>query len=148
MNCKLLFIFFFLHSKLTCLELSAKYPLAMVDRLLEVFGDDIALSYDIGCAFHKTIMGSSLCARAETHRLRLMTGAFHGHAHNRACQLDYHLLHIKGTGRNEGEGCEHVFNSSNDLAHGTCHATSFHRQQAILEHFDFWDEDKYVALSN
>jgi hypothetical protein len=56
-------------------------------------------------------------------------------------------LYIKGTGHSDGEGCEHVFSSSNDLARGTRHATRFHRHQAIEEHFTFWDQDKYANLS-
>ncbi|KAG1823078.1 hypothetical protein DFJ58DRAFT_632887, partial [Suillus subalutaceus] len=50
----------------------------------------------------------------------------HGHAHNRRCQIDWHLMYIDGTGHMEGEGCEHVFSSSNELAHSTHHANSFH----------------------
>jgi hypothetical protein len=88
-----------------------------------------------------------LSAKAKDAEFRLMVGAFHGHAHNRACQLEWHPLYIKGTGHSEGEGCEHVFSSSNDLARGTRHATRFHRHQAIEEHFTFWDQDKYANLS-
>ncbi|KAG2034009.1 hypothetical protein BDR03DRAFT_870812 [Suillus americanus] len=76
-----------------------------------------------------------------------MVGAFHGHAHNRRCQIDWHPLYIDGTGHTEGEGCEHIFSSSNELARGTRHASPFHRHQAIEQHFSFWDEDKYSALS-
>ncbi|OAX32389.1 hypothetical protein K503DRAFT_702095, partial [Rhizopogon vinicolor AM-OR11-026] len=41
--------------------------------------------------------------------LRMMVGAFHGHAHNRRCQIDWHPTYIKGTRHSEGEGCEHIF---------------------------------------
>jgi hypothetical protein len=78
---------------------------------------------------------------------RLMVGAFHGHTHNRKCQLDWHPMYIPGIGHTEGEGCEHIFSSSNELARSTRHATSFHRRQTIEEHFSFWDADKYAALS-
>ncbi|KAF9231997.1 hypothetical protein BU15DRAFT_55518 [Melanogaster broomeanus] len=77
-----------------------------------------------------------------------MVGMFHGHAHNRKCQLHWHPMYIKGVGRTEGEGCEHIFSSSNDLARTTRHATAFHRHQSIEEHFEFWDADKYASLSN
>ena len=56
-------------------------------------------------------------------------------------------MYIEGTGHTEGEGCEHVFSSSNELARSTRHATPFHRHQAIEQHFAFWDDDKYAALS-
>lgn len=76
-----------------------------------------------------------------------MVGAFHGHAHNQRCQLDWHPLYIRGTGQTEGEGCKHVFSASNELARGMWHASQFHQQQAIKEHFSFWNQDKYEALS-
>ncbi|KAI6115508.1 hypothetical protein EDD16DRAFT_1693366 [Pisolithus croceorrhizus] len=63
------------------------------------------------------------------------------------CQLDWHPQYIQGTGHTKGEGCEHVFATSNELARSTRHATSFHHHQAIEQHFTFWDADKYAALS-
>jgi len=125
----------------------AKYPLALLDRLMSVLGDKGGCAYDIGCAFAKTMAKSSLgpCARALN--LQMMVGAFHGHAHNRRCQLDWHPMYIDGTGHTEGEGCEHVFSASNELARSTRHATVFHRHQTIEEHFAFWDADKYASLS-
>ncbi|KAG1867721.1 hypothetical protein F4604DRAFT_1881618 [Suillus subluteus] len=73
-----------------------------------------------------------------------MVGAFHGHAHNRKCQLVWHPMYILGTGHSEGEGCEHIFSASNELARGTRHASLFHQHQTIEEHFTFWDADKYA----
>lgn len=123
-----------------------KYPLAMVNRLLALYGSCIGCSYDIGCAFNATLRDSCLGPLAQQLRFQLMVGAFHGHAHNRSCQLHWHPLYMEGTGHFDGEGCEHVFSLSNDQARHTRHATWFHRLQAILEHFDHWDEDKYAAL--
>ncbi|KAF8345218.1 hypothetical protein F5887DRAFT_885107 [Amanita rubescens] len=94
----------------------AKYPLAIVNRLMNEVGDNIGCAYDIGCTFQKTVQNSTLGDRAQASGLRFMVGAFHGYAHNRGCQLKWHPLYMKGTGRTEGEGCEHVFSSSNDLA--------------------------------
>jgi len=110
-------------------------------------GENIGCAYDIGCTFQKTVQNSTLGDRAKASGIRFMVGAFHGYAHNRACQLKWHPLYMKGTGRTEGEGCEHVFSSSNNLARNTRHASRFHRHQAIDEHFTFWDQDKYALLS-
>jgi hypothetical protein len=125
---------------------SAKYPLAIVDRLLDVYGPNLGCAYDIGCVFDTTLRNSSLAERVKHKNFSMMTGTFHGYQHNRNCQTKWHPLHIKGTGHFDGEGCEHIFSSSNDLARGTRHATWFHRRQAIEEHFAHWDEDKYAAL--
>ncbi|KAF8333826.1 hypothetical protein F5887DRAFT_892937 [Amanita rubescens] len=70
------------------------------------------------------------------------TGSLH-----RACQLKWHPLYIRGTGKSEGEGCEHVFSATNDLARTVWYASRFHRRQAIEEYFTFWDEEKYALLS-
>jgi hypothetical protein len=129
------------------MEPSAKYPLALVNRLIDILGSKVGCAYDIGCAFSKTLENSSLSDKAKDALFRLMVGAFHGHAHNRLCQLRWHPLYIKGTGHTEGEGCEHIFSSSNDLARSTRHASRFHRHQSIDEHFNFWDQDKYANLS-
>ncbi|KAG1719913.1 hypothetical protein EDB19DRAFT_1898598 [Suillus lakei] len=90
---------------------------------------------------------SSLGPCAQSLALRMMVGAFHGHAHNRKCQLNWHPMFITGTGHTEGEGCEHIFSSSNELAWSTRHASAFHQHQSIEEHFTFWDADKYAALA-
>ncbi|KAH7918190.1 hypothetical protein BV22DRAFT_1024983 [Leucogyrophana mollusca] len=115
----------------------AKYPLAIVNKLLTVYGENGGCAYDIGCAFAKTLQNSSLGPRARLLNFLLMVGAFHGHAHNRKCQLQWHPTYIVGTSHSEGEGCEHIFSSSNELAGGTRHASPFHWHQAIKEHFAF-----------
>ena len=118
----------------------------MAHRLMSVYGPDIGLAYDVGCAFATIVYNSSLGPLARELNLRMMVGSFHGHAHNCKCQLSWHPLHIVGAGNSEGEGCEHIFSSSNDQARLTRHATRFHRHQSLEEHFTFWDQDKYVAL--
>ncbi|EPQ50029.1 hypothetical protein GLOTRDRAFT_21641, partial [Gloeophyllum trabeum ATCC 11539] len=125
----------------------AKYPLATVNKILDVHGSDIACGFDIGCAFEKTLAKSSLSPKVKDLRLRMVVGSFHGHAHNRGCQLGWHPLYVPGIGRADLEGCERVFSSSNALAPGTRHASKFHRHQAVEEHFAFWDADKYANLS-
>ncbi|KAF8189469.1 hypothetical protein K438DRAFT_1763685 [Mycena galopus ATCC 62051] len=67
-------------------ELS-KYPLAVTDCLIQHLGQDIGNGYDVGCDFQTTIKKSPLAARAKQCNFRCLVGAFHGHAHNRLCQL-------------------------------------------------------------
>ncbi|KAJ7713193.1 hypothetical protein B0H14DRAFT_2413947 [Mycena olivaceomarginata] len=74
--------------------------------------------------------------------------AFHGHAHNRACQIGWHPLYVDGVGLEDFEECERTFAKSNHLASTTRLATPFHRQQQIDEHFKFHDEDKHAASGN
>ncbi|KAJ6609004.1 hypothetical protein B0H10DRAFT_2166451 [Mycena sp. CBHHK59/15] len=123
-----------------------KYPLAMVRHLLDKYGADIGIGYDIMCAFWKTLRRSSLSADVTAMRLRGVVPAFHGHAHNRACQIGWHQLYVDGVGLEDFEECERTFALSNHLASSTRLATVFHRQQQIEEHFQFHDQDKH-ALS-
>ncbi|KAG2151064.1 uncharacterized protein EDB93DRAFT_1240135 [Suillus bovinus] len=90
----------------------AKYPLAVVDQLLMVYGKNGGCVYDIGCAFAKTLGNSTLGPRASALNFWMM--------------IDWHPMYIEGTGHTEGEGCEHILSSSNDLARSTRHTTTFH----------------------
>ncbi|KAJ7435348.1 hypothetical protein B0H11DRAFT_2257308 [Mycena galericulata] len=111
-----------------------KYPLAMVQRLLDRYGKDIGLG--------------SLGPRVVAMNLRGVVPAFHGHAHNRACQVGWHPLYVDGVGLEDFEECERTFGKSNHLASVTRLTTPFHRKQAIDEHFDFHDIDKHAASGN
>jgi Kyakuja-Dileera-Zisupton transposase len=82
---------------------------------LTYFKKKIGCAYDIGCAFQMTLHGTSLKQLVDLNQFLLMVGAFHSHAHNCSCQLWWHPTYIEGTGHTEGEGCEHVFSSSNEL---------------------------------
>ncbi|TFK79198.1 hypothetical protein K466DRAFT_505958 [Polyporus arcularius HHB13444] len=109
-----------------------KYPLAIVNRVIDVYGPElsVALGYDIACEFSKTLGHSSLGPRAEG----VVSGvvpAFHGHSHNRRCQLDWHPMYLEGVGKEDFEGCERFFSHSNGLASATRLSTAFHRHQAI-----------------
>ncbi|KAG2059470.1 hypothetical protein BDR06DRAFT_874177, partial [Suillus hirtellus] len=97
----------------------AKYPLAIVDKLLATYGKGSACAYNIECAFTKMLSNSSIGPWEHQLGFCLIVGAFHGHAHNWKCQLDWHLMYISRTGHSEGEGCEHIFLASYALASGT-----------------------------
>lgn len=121
-----------------------KYPLAIVSKLLQVYGPDILVGYDIGCEFSKTLDNSSLGALAREKRLRCIVPAFHGHSHNRGCQVQFLPLYFRGAGKEDFEGCERLFSESNSLAPGTRLATPFHRHQAIEEFAMFWSRQKHA----
>ena len=117
----------------------AKYPLAMTNTLLQAFGSRMGIGYDIGCKFGSTISKSRLGALADELSLRLLVRAFHGHAHQRLCQLSHLTTYTKGLGLEDLEGCERFFSKSNALASSTRYATAFHRQQSIMEYLHHTD---------
>jgi hypothetical protein len=122
-----------------------KYPIAVVNWLLDQYGEDIGLGYNIMCAFIKTLLRSSLGAKTVGLRLQGIIPAFHSHAHNRACQVYWHPMYMEGVRLQDFEECERTFYKSNELASITHLATPFHRQQQIDEHFFFHDLDKHAA---
>ncbi len=85
-----------------------------------------------------------LSARAKEKGLRCLVPAFHGHSHNRGCQVHFHPLYYAGAGKEDFEGCERLFSESNGLASGTRLATPFHRHQAIEEFAKFWSLQKHA----
>ncbi|KAJ7824184.1 hypothetical protein B0H14DRAFT_3088802 [Mycena olivaceomarginata] len=126
----------------------AKYPLAVVDSLIEHLGDNIGNGYDVGCDFQMTIKNSPLAARARQCNFRCLVGAFHGHAHNRLCQLCNLATYVLGLGCEDLEGCEQFFSGSNGLAKSCRYASQFHRQQEITSYVKHYDSfHTYANLS-
>jgi hypothetical protein len=114
--------------------------------MLDIFGEDLAVGYDIGCHFETTLNHSPLGEKAREKNHRCLVGAFHGHAHNRLCQSRFLATYVEGLGLEDLEGCERFFAKSNALAPGTRHASTFHRRQAIAEYAVF--TDKFETYSN
>ncbi|KAG1848953.1 hypothetical protein DFJ58DRAFT_717000 [Suillus subalutaceus] len=126
----------------------AKYPLAVVSKLLDAFGTDLGGGYDIGCRFKTTLSRSVLGQRARELNHTSLVGAFHGHAHQRLCQLDHLATYVDGLGLEDLEGCERTFSKSNALASSVRYASVFHRHQAIAHYFEHNDDyEVYANLS-
>lgn len=119
--------------------------------MLEVFGQDLALGYDIGCRFTSTLNKSPLGRRAQANNHTSLVGAFHGHAHNRLCQLRFLATYVDGLGLEDLEGCERFFSKSNALAGSTRYASVFHRRQSISEfcrHVDAFETYQNLSESS
>ena len=128
---------------------SAKYGLATINYLLDVFGIDQAVGYDIGCVHKVTVTASSISEKAQDLRLQVAVDAFHGHAHNRLCQLSnpHHPLFLKGFGLEDLSTCERIFAGTNPVTRLIRHASHFHWLQFLDLQMDQWDKDKYLELS-
>ncbi|KIY51406.1 hypothetical protein FISHEDRAFT_16436, partial [Fistulina hepatica ATCC 64428] len=125
-----------------------KYPIAITNYLIDTYGNNIGLGYDIMCAFMKTLSRSSIADKVRSSRLVGVVPAFHGHAHSRSCQVHWHPMYVDGTGLEDFEENERFFGGSNELATGTRTCTAFHRRQQIEEYINFHDEDKYATCGN
>ncbi|KAJ7022152.1 hypothetical protein C8F04DRAFT_1272872 [Mycena alexandri] len=128
-------------------ELS-KYPLAMVAELLDDHPRGVGVGYDIGCGFSTTLWNSPLGPKALLRNFCCLVGAFHGHAHNRLCQLRFLASYILGMGLEDLEGCEHLFSKSNAMAGSVRYSSVFHRVQTIRTYFEHVDtHEAYANLS-
>jgi hypothetical protein len=106
------------------------------------------IGYDIACGFFGSLLASpKVGPKARKTRLKMCVGSFHGHAHDRLCQINWHPNYIKGSGLEDYETCERVFSQSNALARTTRLSSSFHRHQLMKLYFDTWNEDKYLESS-
>jgi hypothetical protein len=93
------------------------------------------------------VNASSISAKAHSHQHQFVVNSFHGHAHNRRCQLRFHPLYRNGLGLEDLETCERIFSGSNAVAPVIRHASYFHWLQFIDLHFRQWDADRYLELS-
>ncbi|KAJ7811116.1 hypothetical protein B0H13DRAFT_2243338 [Mycena leptocephala] len=66
------------------------------EMLVTMDGNDSLKRYDIGCGFATTIKNSPIGEKARRLNLRALVGAFHGHAHNRMCQLRFLTTYVRG----------------------------------------------------
>ncbi|KAL4064382.1 hypothetical protein J3A83DRAFT_4442308 [Scleroderma citrinum] len=123
----------------------AKYPLAVVPRLLNTFGKELGGEYDIGCKFKTILCRSSLgeCAWLLTHRP--LFRSFHGHAHSHLCQLNHLTTYVEGLGLEDLDGCECTFSKSNVLASTIHYSGTSHYRQAITNYFKYNDEHNIYA---
>jgi hypothetical protein len=127
---------------------SAKYPLAVVEHLLKVLPPGLGAGYDCGCKFATTLDRSPLGPQAREKRFKSLVGLFHGHAHNRLCQLSNLGTYVKGMGLEDLEGCERLFRRTNGMAGGFRYASAFHRRQSLAQYFQHLDRyDTYESLS-
>ncbi|KAL1738626.1 hypothetical protein HDZ31DRAFT_50701 [Schizophyllum fasciatum] len=125
----------------------AKYGLATVNRLLDMYGEHQGIGYDIGCTHRTTISNSSLGEKAAALGMDITVDTFHGYAHNRQCQLRNHPLYREGYGLEDLSTCERVFSSSNSVARLVRHASKYHYGQFIDLHYRHWNDERYAELS-
>jgi hypothetical protein len=94
------------------------------------------------------VRDSPLGPLAEAMNLKMLVGAFHGHAHNRSCQLKHLATYVLGLGLEDLETCERFFSKSNGLARAIRYASVFHRHQAIVTYLAHMDTfETYANLS-
>ncbi|KAG1727459.1 uncharacterized protein EDB91DRAFT_1239526 [Suillus paluster] len=101
----------------------SKYPLAVVSKLLDVFGKDLGGGYDIGCS----ILGQL------------------AHELNHTSLLDHLTTYVEGLRLEDLEGCERTFSKSNALTSSVRYSSIFHRRQAICNYFQHTDDFKVYA---
>ncbi|KAI0343135.1 hypothetical protein BDW22DRAFT_1329220 [Trametopsis cervina] len=121
----------------------AKYPLAIVAKVLET-SKQVLLGYDVGCSFDTTTERSSLGPAFAASGGRFCVCAFHGYSHCYACQLEYHPNIIPGAGLEDLETMERLFSLTNALASVTRYASPYRRRLFIEAFLRQIDENKHL----
>ncbi|KAF7964555.1 hypothetical protein HWV62_5700 [Athelia sp. TMB] len=119
----------------------SKYPLATAAKMLKIHGKKQGAGFDIGCSHKKTLANSLLGPLAKEYEHTVLVDVFHGHAHNRICQLSHLTTYVDGLGLEALGVCEQAFSLSNAHAGSVRSMSTFHRRQAIAAHFS--DTDNY-----
>ncbi|KZS97431.1 hypothetical protein SISNIDRAFT_406280, partial [Sistotremastrum niveocremeum HHB9708] len=126
-----------------------KYPLALINKLIDLLPDPLLIGYDIGCGFSESAHNShTLGPRLHACLTRFLVGGFHCYGHARSCSIDWQPLYVPGAGLEHFEGCEQIFSQSNGCARCSRMASRFHRQQLIHRFFKNWNEERYLECSN
>ncbi|KAF7799883.1 hypothetical protein EIP86_011125 [Pleurotus ostreatoroseus] len=124
----------------------AKYPLAILDKILDTHEPKTGGAFDIGCGFNSTVNNSSLGPKFREKQARLFVNAFHGYSHNYKCQLKFHPSVIQGMGLEDLETMERIFSATNRLAPVTRYMTRYRRSLFIETYLQQWDDEKYANL--
>ena len=125
---------------------SAKYPLAILSKALDILPPHSAGGMDIACGFKITALKSSLAPLILERKHEFVVNAFHGYSHSYQCQHKNHPTVVKGTGLEDFETCERFFSNSNGLAPVVRHCSSYRRGMLTSSWLAQWDEDKYGNL--
>ncbi|KAL0057017.1 hypothetical protein AAF712_016361 [Marasmius tenuissimus] len=87
-----------------------KYLLAIVKQLLEDFGRELRIGYDIMCVFYTTMVCSQkLGHKVVSYAVQGVVPAFHGHAHNWKCQTCWHPQYLTGVGLTDFKDCNFLY---------------------------------------
>ncbi|KAK7677033.1 hypothetical protein QCA50_019998 [Cerrena zonata] len=124
----------------------AKYPLAILAKLLKVLPPRSAGGMDIACGFSKTAGNSSLALAINEKCHKFVVNMFHGYSYNYQCQLKNHPTITKGVRLKDFETMEHIFSLSNALACIIRYTSFYHCHLFIDIYFHQWDDDKYANL--
>ncbi|RXW14344.1 hypothetical protein EST38_g11508 [Candolleomyces aberdarensis] len=123
-----------------------KYPMSIVNKAMDILGDQLVIGYDIGCSFQITLANSALGPRFQASGSRCCVNAYHGYAHNFKCQTQNHPNNIPGVGIEDFETMERFFSGSNAAAGLVRHATKFRRRLYLDLYMKQADADKYLQL--
>ncbi|KAI0349439.1 hypothetical protein OH77DRAFT_1507473 [Trametes cingulata] len=124
----------------------AKYPIAIIKKILMSMPERVLIGYDIGCTFDETISRSSIGPEFKASGSRFCVNAFHGYSHAYNCQVRYHPNVIKGAGLEDLKTLERVFGDSNELTPVTRYCSPYRWHMFCHLFFRQRDAEKYTNL--
>ncbi|KAI0027080.1 hypothetical protein K488DRAFT_18789, partial [Vararia minispora EC-137] len=128
-------------------ELSA-YPLACIQHVIQKYGKDNALGFDLGCLLAAVCQHSRIADEVTRSGLSFFVDGFHGSAHKRDCQLKWMVLNNPdcGVGNEDFAGCERFFSQVNRAAVITRYASNYRWKQGIHLAASQVSDDRYASI--
>lgn len=117
----------------------------MARFVLDTYGEDQTIGYDIGCVFAGTLKRSSFGDEATRRSLQIIVDAFHCWAHNRTCQCVYHPLYNPKLGLEDFATNERLFSVLNACARVTRHMSNYRWKQTIHMQVRQINEERYES---
>lgn len=124
----------------------AKYPLSIINRVLDVLSGKLLIGYDIGCLFELTIKSTTLRQKFIDSGSHCCVNTHHGYAHNYACQVQNHPNNIEGAGIEDFETQKRLFLASNATASIIRYASKYQWRVSLNMFLKQNNRDKYANL--
>ncbi|EJU02369.1 hypothetical protein DACRYDRAFT_51943, partial [Dacryopinax primogenitus] len=96
----------------------------------------LALGYNIGCDFLKTVSCSCIAEASWDLNLHFYVGMLHGYVHNQKCQLHFDPCILSTAGLEDFKTNEWIFSWQNGTAHLFWYGSKFHCHMSL--HL-FWE---------
>ncbi|KAI8142642.1 hypothetical protein BJV82DRAFT_516081, partial [Fennellomyces sp. T-0311] len=126
-----------------------KYPLAVLDVILQKYGSNVNIMYDIACRFESSFKVSESWLKYIINNLesvKMAVTVFHAYAHSMSCQVKYHPWYIEGMGLTDGEGLERLWSYLGGFVAITRQMSAKRRLSTLINGLTYYKHDRIYGL--
>lgn len=133
-------------SKSTHFYHRAKYPLAIISKILKYLKEKLLIVYNIECTMEIMVICSSLGLKFKDRNARFCVPVFYTYSHNHLYQIQFHSNNIEEISIKDVETLKYVFSGMNILAPIVRYMSPFRCHLYIEAYLCQLDEDKYLNI--